>query len=134
MTGLGFLRKGGQGRDPGTTGRPQTTDDAEAAERRAVCCRACGAEITSPDHAVEVDGGHEHTFVNPFGILFHIGCFQDARGCVNTGDPTTEFSWFPGFAWRYASCASCRTHLGWQFLSTDDTTFWGLILQRLAVD
>uniref|UniRef100_A0A7S3Z5K1 CULT domain-containing protein n=2 Tax=Lotharella globosa TaxID=91324 RepID=A0A7S3Z5K1_9EUKA len=29
--------------------------------------------------------------------------------------PTTEHTWFPGFAWQMASCAACDSHLGWGF-------------------
>jgi hypothetical protein len=87
--------------------------------------------VTSRDDAVEVAGKHRHTFFNPAGILFEIGCFGAASGCANEGTPTTEFSWFPGYAWRYSFCLACGAHLGWQFVSGDGPTFWGLVLSRL---
>jgi len=99
-----------------------------------VRCRACGYAITSARHAVEVEGGHVHTFFNPAGILFEIGCFDQAPGCVVSGVPTSEFAWFRGMSWRYASCGACGRHLGWQFLAPAGTGFFGLILDRLTED
>jgi hypothetical protein len=87
--------------------------------------------ITAHERAIEVESRHRHTFFNPHGILFEIGCFSTAPGCINNGIPTTEFAWFPGFAWRFSSCARCERHLGWHFLS-EDNGFWGLILNRLT--
>ncbi len=31
------------------------------------------------------------------------------------GGPSTEDSWFPGFAWTIAYCLRCHNHLGWKF-------------------
>lgn len=30
---------------------------------------------------------------------------------------TTEFSWFPGYSWRYVHCGQCNNHLGWKYFS-----------------
>lgn len=78
----------------------------------------------------EIDGAHQHTFFNPAGIVFEIGCFTQANGCMAAGPPSTEFSWFKGFAWRYVLCSGCFTHLGWLFESSQ-SSFHGLILKRL---
>jgi hypothetical protein len=80
---------------------------------------------------VDVAGTHAHTFTNPHGIRFHIGCFADAPGCVASGEPTTYWSWFPGYAWQVENCRSCREHLGWLFEAPDRPAFHGLILDRL---
>ena len=34
---------------------------------------------------------------------------------------STEDSWFPGYAWRVASCGECASHLGWLFTSDKAT-------------
>ncbi len=78
-----------------------------------------------------MEGKHRHTFFNPAGVLFEIGCFSDAAGGEVWGVPTTEFAWFPGFAWRFCNCAGCHTHVGWQFLS-GEASFFGLVLNRLT--
>jgi len=65
--------------------------------------------------SAESNGTH---FVNPNGILHDLftltrinGVFTDRRA------PSTEFSWFPGYAWSVIYCANCTTHLGWRFTS-----------------
>ena len=49
-----------------------------------------------------------------------------------TGQPTTEFTWVPGFAWRHALCANCGHHLGWRCQNSDGNSFFGLVLNRLV--
>lgn len=100
----------------------------EAAGR--LLCLACGHPITSLRERITAGGAHQHTFTNPAGYVFRIGCFGRAPGCVQTGPPTLEHTWFPGRAWRYALCGGCRTHLGWAF-HDGDSGFFGLILDRL---
>jgi len=104
--------------------------DPRAKDERPVRCRTCGAAITAAGAAIEIGGQTDHAFFNPAGVLFEIRCYTSAEGCVVHGDPTYEFTWFPGHAWRYATCASCGTHLGWRF-SGDDQRFFGLILRLL---
>ncbi len=96
-----------------------------------IYCRNCYKIITSPNERVEIYGAHQHTFANPHGLVFEIGCFSTAEGCGYTGPPTTEFSWFKGFSWRIAICSKCLTHVGWLFTSTGAENFNGLIVDRL---
>jgi hypothetical protein len=95
-----------------------------------ILCRSCSHIITSIDRKIEIDGQHAHTFTNPAGIVYRIGCFSEAPGCFNFGEPTEEFTWFPGFAWSYANCLKCFMHLGW-FYQSGDRHFYGLILNHL---
>ena len=81
---------------------------------------------------MQVEGRHEHTFVNPSGITFHIGCFASAKGCRVEGNPTREFTWFPGFDWSFALYRNCGIHLGWYYDSQDADGFFGLVLARLV--
>ena len=75
-------------------------------------------------------GAHEHTFVNPAGIVHHIGCFSIAPGCVSVGAPDPTFSWFPGWTWQIAICARCQTHLGWLYRNADEQ-FHGLLVHAI---
>ena len=119
---------------PPGSGRDEIPDQTPAwviDEREAIWCRACGAAVTARRYVIDVDGQHAHIFFNPAGVLYEIGCFSAAPGCTPAGRPTTEFSLFAGHAWRYAHCAVCGAHLGWQFLDAYGAGFWGLVLERL---
>jgi hypothetical protein len=94
-------------------------------------CHRCLAAVARPVDAIPVDGAHEHTFANPHGIVYTIGCFAEARGCGTAGGASPEFTWFRGFEWRVGVCSACLTHLGWRF-SGPATSFWALILDRLV--
>ncbi len=103
--------------------RPQTEP--------AIVCAACDASITSVRYRIAMNGAHEHRFMNPAGLLFHIGCFSEAIGCAVVGPSSNEYPWFPGYAWRFALCGQCRCHLGWHFRQGAEPGFFGLILNRL---
>lgn len=55
-----------------------------------------------------------------------------ASRLISVGDPTAEFSWFPGYLWTIATCKICGDHLGWIF-HTDDKqiVFQTLIVTKL---
>ena len=100
-------------------------------KKKFLYCIHCKHPITSLDQRIEIDGSHTHIFKNPVGIDYRIGCFATALGCFNFGDPTSEFTWFPGFTWVYSNCLKCVAHLGWFYQSTDNH-FHGLILNHLT--
>lgn len=95
-------------------------------------CRHCGSRVARAGDRINVNGRFSHVFNNPSGYIFEIGCFAAAEGCVNEGQPTLEFTWFAGFSWRFALCASCRSHLGWFYQSMKGASFYGLILANLT--
>ncbi|MCP5104608.1 MAG: hypothetical protein GY950_14575 [bacterium] len=97
-----------------------------------IVCKNCSHIITSLDCKIEINGKHAHTFNNPAGVVYRIGCFSSAKGCFNFGEPTEEYTWFPGFAWCYANCLGCFAHLGWLFQSGEEQ-FYGLILTNLTI-
>ena len=109
-------------------------DDApyqEDKDERLILCKYCFNKITSLNAVIERNGKHQHTFYNPEGIIYQIGCFSSAAGCVVFGHSTSAFTWFPGFSWRYAACANCRVQLGWYYQSRSEGNFYGLILNKL---
>ncbi|HSB61576.1 MAG TPA: cereblon family protein, partial [Vicinamibacteria bacterium] len=95
-----------------------------------LACAFCLREVTTAAARISVGGAHEHSFVNPHGLRFRIGCFADAAGRT-AGEPSTYWTWFPGHSWQVELCATCGEHLGWLFRSAD-TLFHGLILDRLV--
>lgn len=78
-------------------------------------------------------GRHQHVFCNPHGVVFELEIYQQAPGCAAMGPDSTEFTWFPGYAWRVAVCRNCLQHLGWLFSGTaGQAAFWGLISGHLV--
>lgn len=100
-------------------------------EEHFIYCRTCGSVITTPESIIAVDNHHVHSFSNPAGIVYEIGCFSSAEGCGIHGDPTAEHTWFEGFSWSFSICLSCLSHLGW-FYQNETESFFGLILDRLT--
>lgn len=102
----------------------------EEDRQRVFVCRTCGHAITRLQDRIAKNGMHAHALFNPAGILFEVGCFATAMGCRFEGAFTTEFTWFPGYAWRFAMCRQCSVHLGWEYRGTVDG-FVGLIMTEL---
>lgn len=110
-------------------------DEAIASDsNRRIVCAACRHPITAERDRVAVNGAVEHKCVNPYGLTFHIACFAAAPGCRAFGVPTTDFTWFRGFAWSYALCGACGTLLGWRYQGAGASSFFGLIVNRLLVE
>ena len=94
-------------------------------------CIKCGNKITTENEKISVQGVFAHTFLNPVGKIFNIGCFQKAVGCLEIGDASTEWSWFENCQWKLVICNSCSEHLGWIFYESEENLFFGLILEKL---
>lgn len=131
---LAFREKpdGGNNRD---IGEQKTSDavleDLSDSDDAWLLCRQCNQKIAKPTARISINGSHRHTFANPNGIVFEIGCFNQVHGCNGYGQPSMEFAWFAGFSWQIMVCSQCHTHLGWFFSSGHSTGFSGLILDRL---
>lgn len=119
---------------PGTlasTGEPDSAGRKQGESKKVIVCTRCDHPISSADARISRFGLHEHSQINPSGYIWNFGCFLLAPGCIARGNPSTEFAWFPGFAWQIAECRGCHLHLGWLFSSVDHA-FYGLILDRIA--
>ncbi|NQV55620.1 MAG: hypothetical protein HQ503_07155 [Rhodospirillales bacterium] len=95
----------------------------------ALYCSACGHFITRVRWRISRRGDHEHTVFNQAGLLFRIACYADAPGITIAGQPSDEFTWFPGYDWTISCCANCSRHMGWKF--TGEDVFFGLIASNL---
>lgn len=57
-----------------------------------------------------------YSATNPGDVRFDVvRVLPTAHGVTLRRRATPEHSWFPGYAWRMASCSTCTTHLGWGF-------------------
>lgn len=106
-------------------------EKGEKKAERIMRCRQCDAAIAKVKDRISRAEKHLHTFFNPAGIVYEIGCFRKAQGCSVDGQRSNEFSWFSGYSWQISFCSSCSKHLGWFFSSADDT-FFGLVVDRLT--
>lgn len=95
-----------------------------------IICAFCNNHVTDPFKQIMKDDSWYHTFANPYGCVFEIGCFSRAKGCISASASSNEFSWFPGFSWQVGVCNYCATHLGWIF-SSESSKFFGLIIEKL---
>jgi hypothetical protein len=135
----GFILKKGHTlffkKTPGFDAELDVKDDErekDEDDKKFFLCKVCRQLITPYETKINIDGHHRHTFVNPAGIEYSIGCFSSADGCYETGIPTVQYTWFPGYRWCYALCSKCRSHLGWSYKSSN-SGFYGLILENLIV-
>ena len=117
---------------PLPSGGEQPVEDILEKEERWLRCASCGARVTKDAARIAMNGTHEHTFMNPSGIKYVVGCFSKAEGCVPDGSRSSVWSWFPGYAWQIELCRSCSVHLGWSFHDVAGTSFYGLIGDRLV--
>ena len=119
--------------DPKSVGILASTDQEDQNKEdkgSRLLCFACTHPITSKDQRIEVNESHEHTFANPSGHIYRIGCFASAQGCMVQRDSTESFTWFTGYSWSLCACSLCGSHLGWHY-RLDHNTFFGLVLDRL---
>lgn len=108
----------------------QNERERQSSGQEKLVCRQCLQFITTIAERIEIQGDHRHTFSNPAGLLFQIGCFRRAKGCEPASRQEAEWSWFRGYTWQVVLCSSCATHMGWRYESRRDF-FYGLILHRL---
>jgi hypothetical protein len=119
-------------------GRSAGADDAleHGGERARWVCAACGTKITDPS-AVFGPGGAPsvQVFTNPAGKVCRVMTVLRAESLLLAGPAVSEYSWFPGWAWRIALCARCGAHLGWRFEAEaggSPPLFFGLLVSALV--
>ena len=106
-------------------------DDKTDDNKKFLICKVCQNTITAHEAVVQINGSHRHKFINPGGVVYRVGCFQSAPGCLVLGVPTREFTWFPGYSWSYAVCSNCNIHMGWSYQS-EGGGFFGLVIENLS--
>ena len=121
----------GPGDRPVAAGRVKYEKKFGLEGERTIICANCGNPVTMPEFIISVDGRHVHTFTDPDGFAYEIGCFSSATGCAHVGEPVAEHSWFEGFRWGLSICSGCYMHLGW-FYQGEKENFYGLIMDLIS--
>ncbi len=129
---VNLLRQAGDEEAP--VEEPEIEVQEDEGGGRRLLCSICKQPVTSRGERREIAGKLNHVCANPHGFVFEIGCFARAWGCRGVGPYTSEYSWFPGYAWQILQCSQCSSHLGWSFtpVQAEGAGFFGLILDRLV--
>ncbi|KAL2548428.1 ATP-dependent protease La (LON) domain protein [Forsythia ovata] len=100
-------------------------------------CKTCQTLIARrSDMLVMSTEGPLGAYANPHGFVHEVTTLFKANGLAIKGLPSKEYSWFPGYAWSIADCASCENHMGWLFTATrkklKPRSFWGIRSSQVA--
>ncbi|XP_069062458.1 protein cereblon isoform X1 [Pleurodeles waltl] len=102
-----------------------------------LCCKQCeDTEITTKNEIFSLSlCGPMAAYVNPHGFVHETLTVYKGSNLNLIGRPSTEHSWFPGYAWTIAQCRVCGSHMGWKFTATkkdmSPQKFWGLTRSAL---
>lgn len=103
-------------------------------------CKRCKTKIAVYNDIFAMAKGNVNAnYCNPAGYIHETLTVQKTLdNAVRMVDrPSTEFSWFPGYAWQIAVCDKCSLHIGWKFLALNKNlkpkSFFGLSCKSLVV-
>ncbi|EFN75562.1 protein cereblon [Harpegnathos saltator] len=106
-------------------------------EDKIYVCVQCETLIGRQSHMFPMNReGPQGTYVNPEGVIHETITFYHVQGvALSSSSPSTNYSWFPGYAWTVAICKRCSQHVGWKFTATDSNlrpkVFWGVTRRSL---
>jgi len=87
---------------------------------RVLVCRRCSKQLGDQQNIFSMSKeGPQGAFVNPNGHVHETLTLYKAKNLRLVGHPSTEYSWFPGYAWTITECLGCWNHIGWKFTSTN---------------
>lgn len=98
-----------------------------------ISCKQCRAILSNATHILNMSTeGSLGAYVNAHGHIFETLTVKRVTRNVfmDHSPPSTDQSWFPGYAWTIMYCAGCFGHLGWRYDAVDKDAhprvFWGL--------
>ena len=84
-----------------------------------LCCRNCGETLAQQSDIFSMcKEGPQGSYVNPGGYVHETLTLYKVKNILYIGQPSTEYSWFPGYAWQICQCSYCDSHLGWRFTAS----------------
>lgn len=94
-------------------------------------CKECRSKVADRGDVFSMSQqGPQGTYVNPHGYVHEMITVRRAKGVYWNGRPSSQYSWFPGYAWTILHCRSCHSHVGWKFTAVEKNLlpvkFWGL--------
>lgn len=87
-------------------------------QRRFFCCSRCKNQIADCSSLFAMSKhGVQTNYCNPSGFIHETNTVYSIKpdAVYHSGEPSTEFSWFPGYSWEILLCRMCQIHVGWQF-------------------
>jgi len=113
----------------------QLPDDDKDKSGKEYRCSMCGALIARSGDLVKINGTDTHSFINPSGIRCNFRTFSQCENILADERLFMEYSWFPGYGWRFLICSSCSWHLGWKYDSVNQEMqlqeFFGVLTQAV---
>lgn len=123
------------------------------------CCKRCDNRVANYHDLFAMSKQGQSLFCNPSGYVHETVTFTKIieHSSYVVDRPSTEFSWFPGYAWQILLCngknlvsvlfellisycilfSGCHVHLGWKFMATkknlNPRKFYGLSGKSLTV-
>lgn len=86
-------------------------------------CRVCRNPIA---HCKELFAmskyGVQSQYCNSSGYIHETNTVYKLfpNAVIFSGEPSSEFSWFPGYEWHIIVCKRCSRHIGWQFRASTE--------------
>jgi len=119
-----------------STNSEETIETEESTlEVQAIVCRSCDTKLSSAAYIITMGTkGASQAFSNPAGQLREILTLSQVWNLQLEPKATTDFTWYPGYAWRICYCAGCNTHLGWRYEAVAESSpnsFFGLLSKAI---
>ncbi|XP_053675288.1 protein cereblon [Anopheles nili] len=103
-------------------------------------CKRCESEIANYNDMFAMSKqGIQTSYCNPAGYVHDTLTVHKTKenSTLPVERPSTNFSWFPGYAWQIIVCANCRQPLGWKFVAEKKNvlpkSFYGLSGTNITV-
>lgn len=103
-------------------------------------CNRCDRTLSTAENMLNMSTeGTLGSYANAYGYIHEtvtVKRMERTSVILDNSPPSTEQSWFPGYAWTIMYCAGCFGHIGWKYNAVDSNThphiFWGLRRAALA--
>ncbi|CAF0850694.1 unnamed protein product [Brachionus calyciflorus] len=80
-------------------------------------CRLCNEQFCTKSDVFSMSKhGFMGAYLNPGGVVHEtLTVYKLKNFHIISPRPSTQHSWFPGYAWQIITCGQCNNHIGWKF-------------------